>query len=262
MPQPYDAAGCGLWPAFWLTDEANWPVNGEIDIIEGVNFQSVAKTALHSTRGCNMFDIPLGTMTGGWDSAQGIPDGKTGIPDTTMRYARDCFVYDPHQWLNQGCVAVDLAEGGTMGAPLNDKGGGVYALEWDPINRHIRTWVFTPHVQVPENLVESIRTAHLSDEERVTPNPEEWPLPYGYFSIGVGTECPASHFGHMRMVFNTAFCGSVAGNRYFMDCPKQSKKYKTCNEWIKSEPEELLEAYWKIRGVYVYERAWESTFLN
>jgi hypothetical protein len=22
-------AGCGTWPAFWLTDEANWPVNGK-----------------------------------------------------------------------------------------------------------------------------------------------------------------------------------------------------------------------------------------
>jgi Glycosyl hydrolases family 16 len=79
-------AGCGVWPAFWLTDEANWPVNGEIDIVEGVNYQDMAKTAMHSTKGCAMDDIPLGTMTGTWDTAQGIPDKKTGVPDMTLRY--------------------------------------------------------------------------------------------------------------------------------------------------------------------------------
>jgi hypothetical protein len=41
----------------------------------------------------------------------------------------------------------------------------------------------------------------------------------------------------MCLVFNLAFCGSVAGN-------------------------ELNEAYWKIRGVYVYEREWELSWLN
>lgn len=254
-------AGCGTWPAFWLTDEANWPVNGEIDIVEGVNFQSEAKTALHTTKGCSMYDIPLGTMTGTWDTAQGIPDAKTGKPDMTLRYAQDCFVYNPHQWLNQGCVAVNK-DNETLGQPFNNKGGGVYALEWDPSNRHIRTWVFTPHTAVPDNLVAAIRTASLN-EERVAPDPSLWPVPYGYFAIGEGTDCPASHFRHMHLVFNLAFCGSVAGNRYHMDCPSQvARNFSSCNEWVKSDPEELKEAYWKIRGVYVYEREWQRTWIN
>lgn len=254
-------AGCGVWPAFWLTDEANWPVNGEIDIVEGVNYQSEAKTALHSTKGCVMDDIPAGTMTGGWDTAVGIPDRKTGIPDMTMRYAQNCFVYDPHQWLNQGCVAVDKRNG-TLGVPLNEKGGGVYALEWDPVYRHMKTWVFTPHVTIPDNLRDAIRTANLPPDQQVIPDPASWPLPYGYFSIGEGTNCPANKFKNMRLVFNLAFCGSVAGNRYWMDCPAQKQQFDTCNEYIASQPKELEEAYWKIRGVFVYERSWERAWMK
>lgn len=70
--------GCGTWPAFWLTDENNWPLNGEIDILEGVNYQTTAKTALHTTQGCSHFNLPQGVATGGWDTAIGIPDFKTG----------------------------------------------------------------------------------------------------------------------------------------------------------------------------------------
>lgn len=255
-------AGCGTWPAFWLTDEANWPVNGEIDIVEGVNFQSEAKTALHTTKGCDMQDTPLGLMTGIWDTAVGIPNGKTGIPDTTIREARDCFVYDPHQWINQGCVAID-AGGGSLGAPLNEKGGGIFALEWDPVYRHIRTWVFSPHTKVPENLVEAIRTASEESEgDRVMPNPEEWSLPYGHFPIGDSTNCGGTKFRNMRLVLNTALCGSVAGNRFFLDCKNESKTFKTCNEYIKSRPDALRDAYWKIRGVYVYQRRWEKAWLH
>lgn len=252
-------AGCGTWPAFWLTDEANWPVNGEIDIVEGVNYQDTAKTALHTTRECRMDDVAEGSKTGSWDTAVGIPNRKTGIPDMTFRFAQNCFVYDPHQWINQGCVATDLKmEGRSLGMPLNAQGGGVYALEWDPVNRHIRTWVFSPHGRVPRNLREALRTATDADlASRVAPDTNQWGLPYGHFPIGEGTNCPSGHFRNMRLVINLAFCGSVSGNRYFMDCPEKFKKFKTCNAYVKSDPEELKEAYWKIRGVYVYERAWE-----
>ena len=254
-------AGCGVWPAFWLTDEPNWPVNGEIDILEGVNYQSNAKTALHSTQGCVMDDIPLGVMTGGWDTAIGIPDKDTGVPDMTMRYAQNCFVYDPHQWLNQGCVANDL-KGGSLGKPLNDKGGGVFVLEWDPTNRYIKSWAFTPHNKIPENLRDTIETANLPPGEQVLPDPSLWPLPYAYFAVGEGTNCPASHFRHMRIVFNTAFCGSVAGNRFHLDCTEEAKNFSTCHEWIKSNPAQMEEAYWKIRGVYVFEREFQRRWIN
>jgi len=254
--------GCGTWPAFWLTDEANWPVNGEIDIVEGVNFQTEAKTALHTTKGCDMFDVPGGTMTGTWDTAVGIPNRKTGIPDMTFREAKNCFVYDPHQWINQGCVAIDN-DGGSLGIPLNDKGGGIFALEWDPVFRHIRTWVFSPHTTVPENLVKAIRTAsEESESDRVMPNPEEWPLPYGYFPISDQTNCEGTKFRNMRLVLNTALCGTVAGNRFFIDCKNVSKTFKSCDEYIKSRPEALSEAYWKIRGVYIYQREWQKAWLG
>lgn len=246
--------GCGVWPAIWLTDESQWPLNGEIDIVEGVNYQSRAKTALHSTRTCVMDDVPLGTMTGTWDTAQGIPDKKTGIPDMTLREARNCFVYDPRQWLNQGCVVMDSK--GSLGIPLNNQGGGVFVLEWDPMNHHIRTWVFASHSQLPANLQASLDT--VDNPERVAPDPDLWSLPYGFFPIGQGTNCPSNHFKHMRLVVNTAFCGSVAGNRFHLDCKQQvAANFSSCNEWIKSQPRDLKEAYWKIRGIYVYERKWE-----
>ena len=66
----------------------------------------------------------------------------------------------------------------------------------------------------------------------------------------------------MRLVLNTAFCGSVCGNRFQLDCKNQSKTFETCNDWIKSEPQELEEAYWKIRGVYVYQRQWEKAWIS
>ena len=72
----------------------------------------------------------------------------------------------------------------TIGKPLNEKGGGVYALEWDPVNRHIRSWVFTPHNTIPTNLKDALQTVKLSPEEIVSPDTNLWGLPYAYFTIG------------------------------------------------------------------------------
>ena len=94
-------AGCGVWPAFWLTDEDAWPMNGEIDIVEGINTQSVAKTALHTSESCSMYaHVPPYAKTGVWDSATGIPNTFTGVMDYETRVEADnCWVMAPHQWV-------------------------------------------------------------------------------------------------------------------------------------------------------------------
>jgi hypothetical protein len=195
------------------------------------------------------------------DTATGVPK-QNGELDMTVREANDCFVYDPHQWLNQGCVAMSDKDG-TIGQPLNKKGGGVFALEWDPINRHISSFVFSPHTEVPENLKETLRTASESDPaKRVNPDPRTWGLPYAYFPIGDSTQCSADHFKNMHIIFNTALCGSVAGNRFFKDCPTLKAAYGTCEKYIAANTSAMDDIYWKIRGVYVYEREWERAWVN
>ncbi|CAJ1959855.1 unnamed protein product [Cylindrotheca closterium] len=256
-------AGCGVWPAFWLTDESTWPDNGEIDILEGINSQSVAKTALHTSDQCSMYaHVPAYAMTGKFDSATGIPDTFTGKLNTFNRVEADnCWVMAPHQWANQGCIIVSK-EQGTIGEPMNEVGGGVYALEWDPENGYIKSWVFKRN-SIPENLQESMDTASSNDAS-VLPDPDTWPLPYAYFAIGDKSGCSADHFKNMRLVLNTAFCGAVAGNKFAADCPKEADKFNvdgdsvlTCNAFIDDEADRLTEAYWKIRGAYVYERELE-----
>ncbi len=264
----HQPAGCGVWPAFWLTDEAAWPRNGEVDILEGVNGQTVSKTALHTSDKCDMYaHVSPNSMTGDWEWVSGIPNQWTGQPDfKTAKPADNCWVMAQHQWANEGCTAVH-DRNDTLGAPVNDNGGGVYALEWDPENKAIRSWVFSPIQDMPQNLIDTVDTAGLKDEsKRVMPYPHSWGAPYAYFAIGDGTGCSADHFKNMRIVFNLAFCGDVSGNRFTRECPELAQKFnvtnkegfndpvQTCNAFIESNPEVLDEAYWKIRGVYVYER--------
>mmetsp|Transcript_18822 Transcript_18822/g.52583 ORF Transcript_18822/g.52583 Transcript_18822/m.52583 type:complete len:542 (+) Transcript_18822:269-1894(+) len=281
-------SGCGVWPAFWSTDEAVWPDHGEIDIVEPINNQDVAKTALHAAEGCDMYaHVPRYNWTGHWDSATGIPDTFTGALNFDNAVQADnCWTNTPHQWYNQGCVAIH-ERNGTIGEAMNEKGGGVYALEWDPSGGYIRAWVF-PRDGIPDNLREALSTRETdgkgkgsgsngsgkidgsgngNGDSQTRPDPSQWPLPYAYFAIGEGTGCPSERFQNHRLVFNLAFCGQVAGNRFARDCPALYEKFNvnndsiaTCNAYLDSDEARAWldsEVYWKIRGVYLYQREHE-----
>lgn len=97
---------------------------------------------------------------------------------------------------------------GTIGTGFNDAGGGMYALEWDPGYGRIRTWAWKEE-DIPTDVLDS-----YNGGEDV--NTDDWGLPYGHFPIGEDSDCEASHFRNMRVVFNMAFCGTVAGNRWVL----------------------------------------------
>lgn len=251
--------GCGSWPKLWLTDEQNWPINGEIDIVEGVNRQDAAQTTLRTARKCTMQNDDNSNGDGD-DPDSPVRTGEWLVDGTNQESATNCNVFEnddsKFRW-SRGCVTVD-PDGETFGTPFNAQGGGIYALEWDPINQHIRSWIFTSHNhRIPKNLQDSIdHGSGKTDNPTIAPNPDEWGVPFGYFPIGDGTDCASTHFRNLRLVINLAFCGGMAADRFSVDCPEQHEHYKTCSEWIKSRSDSLEEAYWKIRGVYIYQREW------
>ena len=92
---------CGTWPAFWSTGK-NWPGDGEIDIIEGVNLQDHNEIVMHTAGTCSLTDTDM-----------------TGVVNATG-CGEDLGTV--------GCVI----EGhkGSYGTSFNGQGGGVYAMQW------------------------------------------------------------------------------------------------------------------------------------
>jgi hypothetical protein len=112
-----------MWPSFFLLGP-NWPQDGEIDVIEGVNMMPHNQITIHTRGGC----VP------------GIgPGGERGV---RMGH-KDCgadggFI---------GCgVSHNVGHG--YGAGMNAAGGGVYATLWT--DDGIKVWQW-PRRQTPRD---------------------------------------------------------------------------------------------------------------
>ncbi|KAA8643526.1 hypothetical protein EYZ11_004286 [Aspergillus tanneri] len=134
---------CGTWPAFWLVGP-NWPNNGEVDIIEGVNDQSKNKMALHTSDGCKIDNT-----------------GFSGSLTTS-----NCFISAPGQDANAGC-GIEAPSPQSYGTGFNGNGGGVFATEIT--GSAISIWFF-PHGRVPGDIGSG------------NPNPSSWGTPDGRFA--------------------------------------------------------------------------------
>jgi hypothetical protein len=134
---------CGTWPAFWMVG-SNWPSNGEIDIIEGVNDQSQNQMTLHTSDGCSIQNT-----------------GFSGTLDTS-----NCYVDASGQSPNSGCAIMN-SNTQSYGSGFNSAGGGVYATEWT--GDAISVWFF-PSSSVP------------SDISSGKPDPTGWGTPAAKFA--------------------------------------------------------------------------------
>ncbi|KAF2836328.1 glycoside hydrolase family 16 protein [Patellaria atrata CBS 101060] len=122
MPGPI----CGVWPAFWTLGGPNWPDNGEIDILEGVNDQTTNHYTLHTGPGCKIGDTSgfLGSIT-----------------------TPNCDVNAPGQSNNAGCSIADPDSRSYR--DFNANGGGVFATEWT--SDAITLWFF-PRGSIPNDI--------------------------------------------------------------------------------------------------------------
>ncbi len=100
--------GCGTWPAFW-SNGPNWPVGGEIDMVEGVHEYTNNQVTLHTNPGCTMSSSDPNIL------------GITG----SLVANTDCAVATT---ANAGC-GVRASQTNSFGAPFNSNGGGAYASE-------------------------------------------------------------------------------------------------------------------------------------
>ncbi|KAF1836674.1 hypothetical protein BDW02DRAFT_587192 [Decorospora gaudefroyi] len=205
--------GCGTWPAFW-TIGPDWPKNGEIDILEGVNEQTNNGMTLHTGPGCQI----------GKDTTQFAGELTTG----------NCDIAAEGQGVNVGC-SIKEPSTESYGAGLNSIGGGVYATQWT--SEAISIYYF-PRGSIPEDV--------LGD----SPDPSGWGKPAAKFEGG----CDITEtFKQQKIIFDTTFCGQWAGSSSVWDSGTCGKKAATCEEWVQNNPEAFTEAYWTVNALKVYQ---------
>lgn len=142
-------SSCGVWPAFWLFGP-DWPNQGEIDVIEGVNTQESNKVTLHTGPGCHI--------------------NNEGTMDSTELKETDCNAGDAFM----GCTQ-STSSNENYGDGFNAIGGGVYAIDWT--EQRIAVWFF-PRGSIPDNVMSE------------NPDPSTWGPPLAGFNGGEGCSIP------------------------------------------------------------------------
>lgn len=212
--------GCATWPAFWtLTwNMTNWPGGGEIDILENANDQYPYNLAsLHvADKNCKI-------------SKSNNEQHSTVVFDS-------CYAHNKEQ---SGCrVAMKGTDTVTWGDKLNKMGGGIVAMErnFNKGGKGIRMWFWDSKSDVPDDV------KNIGDSV----NPDKWGDPISVFDV---MSCKDS-FDQHSIVLNIALCGDWAKGTY-KETPC-AKKFGQCSDQVSKHGDSFKEAYWDIKGLYVF----------
>ncbi|KAF2739283.1 hypothetical protein EJ04DRAFT_609386, partial [Polyplosphaeria fusca] len=210
--------GCGTWPAFWTVGLGDWPANGEIDIIEGVNDATGNDASLHAAGECTVSkDVD---QTGKWKST-------------------DCNIGHDK---NQGC-GTTFTEPYNFGPDFNTNGGGVYAMEWT--NSSINIWFFSPE-NVPESLFSP------------SPDTNDFGIPGASFSGPCSDSFAQKFFNHTLIIDTTfcgGWGGGTFGTGEETQCPlvDSAGPDASCKSFVAMNPQAFNETYWAIKSLTIWQ---------
>ncbi|KAF2799124.1 glycoside hydrolase family 16 protein [Melanomma pulvis-pyrius CBS 109.77] len=213
--------GCGTWPAFWTVGLADWPIDGEIDVIENINDAAENNAALHAAGECEVSAAVGQTAT--WEST-------------------DCnIVHDG----NQGCGS-KLTEPNNYGKGFNANGGGVYAMEWT--SSAVKIWFF-PRTGIPDSL------------SNTHPNTSTFGIPSATFSGPCSDSFGDKFFNHTVVLdtdFCGRWAGGRFGQGD-TQCPliEGTSSEDSCVNFVANNPQAFKEAYWGIRSLRAFTRSVE-----
>lgn len=214
MDSTHMPTGCGTWPAFWSNGD-NWPYQGEIDILEGINDNTQNQATLHTSSGCTA-----------------VPDSSH--PSTGNLLGNNCDVTSGN---NIGCGYVDSSSSNNYGQGFNDINGGVYAMQW--VATGISIWFF-PRNSIPSDIVNE------------APKPWTWPAPFAHWSA---SGCnPAQFFRDHYAIFDTTLCGDWAGSAWGSGGCAEKTGYSSCQDFVANQGGAFQQAYWAVNYVKYFQQ--------
>ncbi|KAI0285145.1 glycoside hydrolase family 16 protein [Russula aff. rugulosa BPL654] len=204
--------GCSVWPSLWSVGP-NWPHDGEIDIVEGVNNKKINQYTFHT--GANQkCSIP--------NRAPIFKDGPAFMGTVMNTNCRSSSSSDT------GCAFLDTHKS-SFGQGFANAGGGAFALLWD--SGGIRIWHFERQ-SIPYDVYSGY------------PDPDSWPTSNAFLSAD---NCAVdSFFSPQRLVLDITLCGGWASGDYpNSGCPG------TCTQQV-TTGRNYANAAWLINSITVY----------